>query len=262
MRHWQFQQYSQRLLYDRQRARERSRPKTPAEPILRPATPRRRESNPQILRFTPYAWAKLLWFRDRGPTEIGGFGISAADDLLLVKDFVTVAQRVSPVSVAFEDDAVADHFDTQAAAGRPPERTGRIWLHTHPGDCPQPSGVDEETFERVFGRCHWAVMFILARGGDTYARLRFGVGPSAQMQIPVTVDYGQTFGASALDAWEGEYQAHVRRVAAMSQMPTDLDLLDEIAWTELERVHDAEKGPDVEGFIDKTSVCDAEGGAG
>ena len=28
-----------------------------------------------VLRFTPYAWAKLLWLRDAGPTEIGGFGI-------------------------------------------------------------------------------------------------------------------------------------------------------------------------------------------
>ena len=26
------------------------------------------------LRFTPTAWAKLLFLGDRGPTEIGGFG--------------------------------------------------------------------------------------------------------------------------------------------------------------------------------------------
>ena len=49
-----------------------------------------------------------------------------------------------------------------------------------PDDCPSPSSVDEETFARVFGGCDWAVMFILARGGATYARLRFNTGPGAK----------------------------------------------------------------------------------
>ena len=29
-----------------------------------------------ILRFSPTAWAKLLFLRDYGPTEVGGFGIA------------------------------------------------------------------------------------------------------------------------------------------------------------------------------------------
>ena len=41
------------------------------------------------LRFTPYAWAKLLYLRDRGDSEVGGFGITSRDDLLLVKDVRT-----------------------------------------------------------------------------------------------------------------------------------------------------------------------------
>ena len=28
------------------------------------------------LRFSPAAWAKLLWLRDAGPTEIGGFAVT------------------------------------------------------------------------------------------------------------------------------------------------------------------------------------------
>src|ERR1043165_8792121 len=63
------------------------------------------------LRFNPFAWAKLLYLRDRGDTEIGGFGLSAADDPLLVVDIVTVKQRCTPVTVAFDDSAVADLFD-------------------------------------------------------------------------------------------------------------------------------------------------------
>ena len=44
------------------------------------------------LRFCPTAWAKLLYFRDKTDNEVGGFGITKADDLLYVTDFVTVKQ--------------------------------------------------------------------------------------------------------------------------------------------------------------------------
>jgi len=161
------------------------------------------------LRFTPTAWAKLLYFRDRQGCEIGGFGITPAEDLLLVEEFITVKQDVSVASVAFEDAAVADLFDVQVDAGRKPEQFARIWLHTHPGDSPAPSATDEETFARVFGKCQWAVMFILARKGRSYARLRFSVGPGGQIAIPVEVDYGQPFGPSDQETWEAEYRAHI-----------------------------------------------------
>ena len=45
----------------------------------------RRPSRRPTLRFTPYAWAKLVFLRDLGPAEVGGFGISADDDLLLIE---------------------------------------------------------------------------------------------------------------------------------------------------------------------------------
>ena len=158
----------------------------------------------------PTAWAKLLYFRDRQETEVGGFGVASAEDLLLVEDFVTVKQDVTMASVAFDDEAVADFFDAQVDAGRKPEQFGRIWLHTHPGDSPSPSATDEETFRRVFGSCQWAVMFILARGGNSYARLRFSVGPGGETMVPVTVDYSQSFGPSDHGAWEAEYQANIK----------------------------------------------------
>ena len=40
-----------------------------------------------------------------------------------------------------------------------------------------PSGTDEETFARCFGSSDWALMFILARGGETYVRLALHAGP-------------------------------------------------------------------------------------
>jgi len=95
-------------------------------------------------------------------------------------------------------------------AGRRPEQFARIWLHTHPGDSPQPSGTDEETFARAFGGCDWAVMFVIARTGKTYARLRFNTGPGGQISIPVEVDCTRPFGPSDQEAWEAEYKAHIK----------------------------------------------------
>ena len=113
------------------------------------------------------------------------------------------------VSFAFKDEAVADFFDEQVDRGLRPAQFGRIWIHTHPGKCPQPSSTDEETFARVFGSADWSVMFILACGGATYARLQFSAGPTGFLQIPVRVDYSQPFEASDQAAWELEYLAKV-----------------------------------------------------
>jgi proteasome lid subunit RPN8/RPN11 len=163
------------------------------------------------LRLTPYAWAKLLYLRDLGPTEVGGFGISSRDDLLLIEDVILAKQLCTEVTVKFDDEAVADYFDTQVDLGLLPERFGRIWIHTHPGSSPLPSNTDEATFERCFGTAAWAVMFIVARGGQTYARLRFSAGPGGELVVPVEVDFRQSFSGSDKAAWDMEYDQSVRQ---------------------------------------------------
>ena len=135
--------------------------------------------------------------------------MTPADDLLYVQDFVTVKQQVSCISIDFDDAAVADFFEDQVDQGRRPEQFARLWVHTHPGDSPQPSGVDEATFERVFGQCDWSVMFIMARNGNTYARISFNVGPGGQVLIPTEVDFSQAFAASNQELWGQEYETHV-----------------------------------------------------
>src|SRR5262245_10362505 len=175
----------------------------------------------QTLFFAPLAWLKLQWFCHAGATEIGGFGISAKHNPLYVEDFVTVRQRVTSVSVAFEDSAVADYFDACVDRGLSPQRSARIWIHTHPGSSPLPSGLDEETFARTFGHCDWALMFIIGRTGLTYARLAFSAGPGGQMLLPVAVHWGDLpqclSQASNLDAkineWRQEYAANIHKVA-------------------------------------------------
>ena len=174
------------------------------------ASQRHRRQGNASLRLSPVAWAKLLCLRDLGETEVGGFGITAADDLLYVEDILLVRQVCSSISVVFDDYSVADFFDRQVDAGRRPEQVGRLWVHTHPGSCPNPSGTDEDTFARVFGRTDWAVMFILARGGQTYARLEFHVGPGGSLLLPVEVDFRRPFQSSNQVAWQEEYLANVQ----------------------------------------------------
>ena len=45
--------------------------------------------------------------------------------------------------------------------------------------------------------------------GQTYARLRFNVGPGGAIETPVEVDCSRPFSGSDLDAWEQEYLANV-----------------------------------------------------
>lgn len=192
-----------------------SRPKQ-QQPSGKPKLIRRRPQAP-TLRFTPHAWAKLLYLRDAGPTEIGGFGISAVGDPLLIEEVRLVRQACDWASVRFDDAAVADFFDDEIDRGRLPEAFGRVWVHTHPGDSPAPSWTDEETLARVFGSCDWAVMFILAKGGKCYARLEFGVGPGGSVELPVEVDYGAEYLGSDHAAWQAEYEACVEPLAVTAR---------------------------------------------
>lgn len=151
----------------------------------------------------------MLYLRDAGDTEVGGFGIAHPQDLLLVEDVRLVRQVCTVVTVKFDDASVADFFDEQVDLGRRPQQCGRIWVHTHPGNSPAPSGTDERTFARCFGQADWAVMFILAEGGQTYARLRFNVGPGGSIEIPVQVDFQRAFPAADPEAWNREYLDNV-----------------------------------------------------
>ena len=167
----------------------------PAQPPPKPSDRmsqeplRRREPPGHTLVFAPAAWLKLMFFLHAGETEVGGFAVTAERDPLYVEQFVTVKQLVSAVSVEFDDDSVADHFDACVDAGLKPDRFARVWVHTHPGDSPRPSFTDEHTFARVFGACDWALMFIVSRTGRTYARLAFRAGPGAEVLLGVAVDW-------------------------------------------------------------------------
>jgi hypothetical protein len=169
---------------------------------------------PPALRFSPYAWAKLLFLRDRGPTEVAALAVSAPGDLLLVEDLHLVNQEATAVTVRFDDEAVADFLDECVQEGLQVSQCFRIWAHTHPSDDPTPSWTDEATFLRCFGTQDWALMFILSRTGRTYARIRFSAGPGGQAELPVEVDFTSAFRGSRHAEWAEEYDRCVRPVPA------------------------------------------------
>ena len=169
------------------------------------------------LRFAPLAWLKWQFLCHAGPTEVAGFGLSAAHDPLYVKDILVVGQRATAVTVAFDDAAIADLFDRMTDQEIAPHRFARIWLHSHPGASARPSGVDEATFARVFGPCDWSVMAILSRTSATYARLQFQAGPGGSLEMPVIADWQawpKCLQTTSLDShvtrWQEEYERCVK----------------------------------------------------
>ena len=170
------------------------------------------------LHFTPYAWAKIKYLCDYAKTEVGGYGIAEdQNDLLLVTDVVLPKQECSAASVKFDDEGVADHFELMCSPeiGLSPNQFMRIWIHTHPGISATPSSVDEETFDKVLGDCNWSVMFIMAKEGQTYARLQFRDTIRDAHKIGVDVDWYYPFLGSQHAAWEKEHDDKVTAAAPM-----------------------------------------------
>ena len=171
------------------------------------------QGKPLELRFSPTAWSKLIFMRDIGDTEIGGFGITRPDDLLYVEKFITVKQECTSASVEFDDDDVADFTLDMVEDGLQPANFMRIWVHTHPSISPSPSLTDEQTFSRVFGKCDWAIMAILSKDDRTYCRIQINEGPIiGQIEIPIKVDFTSwEFPKSNSEAWSDEYVKNVTR---------------------------------------------------
>jgi hypothetical protein len=159
---------------------------------------------------------------------VAAFGLASSDDPLHLDEVLVVRQRTTMATVAFDDEAVADLFDRMVDAGVPPDRFAKVWIHTHPGASVTPSSVDEGTFHRVFGGNDWAVMAILGRTGNAYARLRFNAGPGGSLNLPVAVDWDDwPLQASELAAevaeWEREYRDLVLPLPQLLPGPAHAD---------------------------------------
>jgi hypothetical protein len=67
-------------------------------------------------------------------------------------------------------------------------------------------------------------MFIIARNGDVYARLRFNTGPGGEIELSTTIDYDTDFPASDRGSWEQEFFKSVHDGSIVTAKPFDSDL--------------------------------------
>lgn len=173
----------------------------------------RRPSAP-TLKFSAYAMAKLTYLRDKGSTEIGGLLVMDAPFSFRVVDFIMPKQRCTSVTVKFDDYGLLQLYEDLHDQKIDNGQFVPWWAHTHPGNSASPSGVDEETFQRVYGDMNVAMMFILARGGETYCRLRCNMagGIGFDVDCPVTTDFSIDslgWGDKEKAEWDKEYDNYV-----------------------------------------------------
>lgn len=170
----------------------------------------RRKDVPE-LRFTPYAWAKLCFLRDIGLTEVGGYLVAAADDPMLIEDFQMPKQTCNSAFTKFDPMGIAKLTEQLFDEHIHPSRYCNRWAHTHPANSATPSGVDEDCFIDTFGEMEWAIMFILARGGEIYCRMRYNKGPGFAVYPTTRVDWSVPFPGTDYEGWKAEYGALVNK---------------------------------------------------
>lgn len=161
------------------------------------------------LKFSPYVWAKMRWMRDRGPTEIAGYGITGTKDPLLVTDLILVKQKSTSVTFDLDPEDGIEHTERMMDQGIPPWACMNILCHTHPGVDPTPSGIDETNFKKAFSHPDWAIMFILADNNHAYCRLKINIGPGVIKEMKVMVDWNIPFLGSDIEKWKEEYNSKV-----------------------------------------------------
>jgi hypothetical protein len=69
----------------------------------------------------------------------------------------------------------------------------RYFIHTHPGQSPQPSTTDEKTYREIFGKMDWSSMIIFAKEGATFCRTQFQAGPGAVIEGDLRVHFSGYF---------------------------------------------------------------------
>lgn len=147
-----------------------------------------------VLVFSPLAWLKLKVLCHIGNTEVCMWGVAEnPKNPFYVNDLLVPKQECSAATVDPDMSDLADRRFELIGRGLEPYQFNPIWCHTHPGDSPTPSGVDESTFADL--QLQWAIMFILARGGQTYCRMKLrthkesGHEITVQVLVPVMVDW-------------------------------------------------------------------------
>lgn len=174
------------------------------------------------LQFTPYAWSKLLYLRDKGNTEVSFFAVSRKESLDVVEDLFMPFQYGEWATTEFVEEKLPLFFDSMVDAGYHPEEFARIWCHTHPGTSASPSGKDESTFSSEFAGPNWAIMFIVGKEGATTCRLRYKCHPDlnhilpegSSQELSVQIAWGKNskeISDTVRASWDAEYSERLLR---------------------------------------------------
>lgn len=176
-------------------------------------------SSKPVLTLSPRAWLHWKFLAHAGPTEAGAFGLPAkvGGAPLAVDRLWVPKQECTYAFVSVDEDELSALVEWAFDAGYPPGcDVGNVWFHTHPGASATPSAFDEEEFRTKFGHCQWAVMAILAEGGDVTARYQWqAAGRAYQADIDVRVDWAKLPAqlpelAREMAGWPAEFKAKVR----------------------------------------------------
>lgn len=166
------------------------------------------------LTFSPQAWLKILYMKNSADTEVSGFGISKADNPLYVEDFITVKQECTAVTTDMDEQALDKYLEEmEEVRGLPISSFYRIWIHTHPNMSPSPSGTDEENFSTMFKSCTWAIMVIVGKDEEVYARLQLNkvdVVSRLEMELNTEVDW-MSLSADLQESWQTELKENIKK---------------------------------------------------
>jgi proteasome lid subunit RPN8/RPN11 len=167
----------------------------------------------KTLIFSPKAWLKILYMKNSAETEVSGFGISQVDNPLYVEDFITVEQECTAVTTDMDENALERYFEEQEEKGLPISSFFRIWIHTHPNMTPSPSSVDEENFKDMFSTCTWAIMVIVGKDEEVYARLQLNkvdVVGKFETKLNVEIDWDSLY-SELKESWQAELKENIKK---------------------------------------------------
>lgn len=140
------------------------------------------------IRISPHAYQKVAFFT-RKDVEVGGFAITSPEDPSLILDFVVLPQTSSSCEFDFSPDGMQNYLNEMVDAGISPNNCFRMYIHTHPGNSPQPSSVDNEQFDKLMQDYPWFGMIIFAKDLSTYARVKMTQGCGLEAELDLEIDW-------------------------------------------------------------------------